>query len=98
MPLWAYALAAYLGLSILKIRTFLEHQAHERALGPHRHHRGSRPAGLPVSQQQPARGAPHAPQAALVPAAAHLLQQPDKYLRRNDGYRYASYAEIFRAT
>jgi fatty acid desaturase len=31
MPVWAYLLSAYLGLSILKIRTFLEHQAHERA-------------------------------------------------------------------
>jgi hypothetical protein len=27
MPVWAYSLSAYLGLSILKIRTFLEHQA-----------------------------------------------------------------------
>ena len=33
MPLWAYAIAAYLAISILKIRTFLEHQAHERARG-----------------------------------------------------------------
>ena len=31
MPLWAYALSIYLGLAVLKIRTFLEHQAHERA-------------------------------------------------------------------
>ena len=33
MPVWAYLLSAYMGLSILKIRTFLEHQAHERARG-----------------------------------------------------------------
>ena len=33
MPLWAYALSAYFALSVLKIRTFLEHQAHERASG-----------------------------------------------------------------
>ncbi|MEL7013472.1 MAG: fatty acid desaturase, partial [Pseudomonadota bacterium] len=33
MPLWAYVIAAYAGFSILKIRTFLEHQAHERASG-----------------------------------------------------------------
>jgi fatty acid desaturase len=31
MPLWAYGLAAYVGLSLIKIRTFLEHQAHARA-------------------------------------------------------------------
>ncbi|AHD10381.1 fatty acid desaturase [Phaeobacter gallaeciensis] len=28
LPFWAYLLAAYLGLAILKIRTFLEHRAH----------------------------------------------------------------------
>ncbi len=28
MPLWLYAIAAYAGLSIIKIRTFLEHRAH----------------------------------------------------------------------
>jgi fatty acid desaturase len=29
VPLWLYALSAYLGLAILNIRTFAEHQAHE---------------------------------------------------------------------
>lgn len=33
MPIWAYALAAYIGLSILKIHTFLEHRAYEQANG-----------------------------------------------------------------
>jgi len=33
MPLWALFTCAYVSLSILKIRTFLEHQAHERARG-----------------------------------------------------------------
>lgn len=31
LPLWAYALAAYGAMALLKIRTFLEHQAHARA-------------------------------------------------------------------
>lgn len=31
MPLWAYVLAAYAAFGILKIRTFLEHRAHEAA-------------------------------------------------------------------
>ena len=30
IPVWAYLLACYLGLSILKIRTFAEHRAHEK--------------------------------------------------------------------
>lgn len=31
MPLWAYVISAYMGLGILKIRTFLEHRAHEKS-------------------------------------------------------------------
>jgi fatty acid desaturase len=30
IPVWIYVLTAYLGLSILNLRTFAEHQAHER--------------------------------------------------------------------
>ncbi|MEW9919419.1 fatty acid desaturase [Marimonas sp. MJW-29] len=33
MPLWAYLAACYAALSVLRIRTFLEHQAHEKARG-----------------------------------------------------------------
>ncbi len=33
MPVWAFLLACYGGLSILKIRSFLEHQAHEHTAG-----------------------------------------------------------------
>ena len=33
MPLPAHVLAAYAGLSFLKVRTFLEHRAHERPRG-----------------------------------------------------------------
>ena len=33
MPVWLYVLCAYCGTSILKIRTFLEHKAHEQAAG-----------------------------------------------------------------
>lgn len=31
MPVWVYLLCAYCSLSVLKIRTFLEHRAHEKA-------------------------------------------------------------------
>ena len=33
MPVWAYGFALWIGLALLKIRTFLEHRAHERASG-----------------------------------------------------------------
>jgi fatty acid desaturase len=31
MPVWAYLVAAYVGTALLKIRTYLEHRAHEAA-------------------------------------------------------------------
>ncbi|WP_170477866.1 fatty acid desaturase [Ruegeria arenilitoris] len=31
MPVWTFVLAAYLGLGLVKIRTFLEHRAHEKS-------------------------------------------------------------------
>ncbi len=31
MPVWAFVLSAYLGLGLVKIRTFLEHRAHEKS-------------------------------------------------------------------
>ena len=33
MPLWAYLVACYIALGVLRIRTFLEHQAHEKVRG-----------------------------------------------------------------
>lgn len=33
MPVWAYLISAYLGLSLLKIRTFAEHRAHDKTRG-----------------------------------------------------------------
>ena len=33
MPIWAFVLSAYIGLGLLKIRTFLEHRAHEKVRG-----------------------------------------------------------------
>ncbi len=30
LPIWGYVLAAYVGLGLVKIRTFLEHRAHEK--------------------------------------------------------------------
>ncbi len=31
MPIWAFVLSAYIGLGLVKIRTFLEHRAHEKS-------------------------------------------------------------------
>jgi fatty acid desaturase len=97
MPVWAYGLAAYLGLSVLKIRTFLEHRAHEKAAGRTVVIEDRGPLALlflnnnfhAVHHAQP-RLAWHA-----LPGA--YAARPEHWLARNRGYRYGSYAEVFRA-
>lgn len=96
MPVWAYVLAAYLGYSLLKIRTFLEHRAHEafRARTVIIEDRG--PLALlflnnnlhVVHHMHPA-----------VPwyrLPSLYAARRDHYLRRNEAYVFASYGEIFR--
>ena len=96
MPVWAYVLAVYLGFSLLKIRTFLEHRAHEvcRARTVVIEDRG--PLALlflnnnyhVVHHMHPA-----------VPwyrLPALYASRRDHFLRRNDAYVYANYVEIFR--
>ena len=76
MPLWAYALSIYLGLAVLKIRTFLEHQAHERASARTVIIEDRGPlAFLFLNNNLHVVHHMH-PQAAVVSPAAHLLQQP----------------------
>ncbi|ABD56056.1 fatty acid desaturase [Jannaschia sp. CCS1] len=95
-PLWVYALACYGGLSLLKIRTFLEHQAHLRARGRTVIVEDRGPLAFlflnnnfhVVHHMHP-----------LVPwyrLPRLYAANKDKYLRCNDGYRYASYGQIFR--
>ena len=96
MPAWAYILSAYAGLSILKIRTFLEHRAHERARGRSVVIEGG--TILPfLFLNNNLHCVHHAkPQVAWYRLPAIYAAQRDEFLRRNDGYRYASYSEVFR--
>jgi fatty acid desaturase len=96
MPIWAYALAAYLGWSVLKIRTYLEHRAHDvaRARSVVIESRG--PLSLlflnnnfhAVHHSHPSMAWYRLPQA--------YFGNREHYLRRNDGYVYRSYAQVFR--
>lgn len=96
LPLWAYFLSVHFALSILKIRTFLEHRAHEKARG----------RTVVIEDRGPLAFLflnnnfhvvhhmhPRTPWYRL-PALYHARR--DHYLARNDGYRYRSYAEVFR--
>ncbi len=96
MPLWAYLIACYFGLSILKIRTFLEHQAHERARGRTViiEDRGIL-AFLFLNNNLHVVHHMH-PKLPWYRLPQIYFNNREKYLSRNDGYRYANYAEIFR--
>jgi fatty acid desaturase len=96
MPFWAYAVAAYAGLSILRIRSYLEHQAHVRA----------RARTVIIEDRGPLaflflKNNLHVvhhmhPSLPWYRLPRIYFDNREKYLRRNDGYRYDSYAEVFR--
>lgn len=94
MPVWGYLLAVWLGTGLLRIRTFLEHRAHDafRARTVVIEDRG--PLALlflnnnlhVVHHMHPA-----------VPwyrLPALYAARKEHYLRRNEGYLYRSYFEI----
>lgn len=96
MPGWAYLVSAYGGMSILKIRTYLEHRAHDLA----RCRTVIIDGGviLPfLFLNNNLHVVHHAkPNVAWYKLPALYRANRDEYLRRNEGYRYASYAEVFR--
>lgn len=96
MPVWAYVCCAYGALSILKIRTFLEHQAHERARGRTViiEDRGLL-AFLFLNNNLHVVHHMH-PRTPWYRLPRLYFTDPQRYLRRNDGYRFASYGEVFR--
>lgn len=96
MPVWAYVLSAYVGFGLLKIRTFLEHRAHET----------SRARSVIIEDRGPFsllflnnnfHAVHHSnPTLAWYKLPAHYAAKRDDYLLRNGGYVYGSYADIFR--
>jgi len=96
MPVWAFVLSSYAALSILKIRTFLEHQAHLRARGRTViiEDRGLL-AFLFLNNNLHVVHHMH-PKLPWYRLPALYFANRDKYLARNDGYMFPSYAAIFR--
>lgn len=96
MPLWAYFIAVYLGLAVLKIRTFLEHRAHEKSRGRTVVIEDRSILALlflnnnfhAVHHMHP--GVPWYDLPALYAAGKQ------RFLQVNEGYVYRSYAQIFR--
>jgi fatty acid desaturase len=96
MPIWAYALAAYSGLSILKIRTFLEHRAFEQANGRSVivEDRGIL-SFLFLNNNLHAVHHAH-PKVPWYNLPACYLDNKAKFLGENREYRFANYPTIFR--
>ncbi|MEM9715189.1 MAG: fatty acid desaturase [Pseudomonadota bacterium] len=96
LPIWAYLIAAYLGLSVLKIRTFLEHQAHEDS-----NHRsvivenGGIFGFLFLNNNLHHAHHTH-PQVPWYALPQLFQDQKDKFLVANGGYRYGSYWDVFK--
>jgi len=96
MPLWALVLSSYAALSILKIRTFLEHQAHLRARGRTVIIEDRGPlAFLFLNNNLHVVHHMH-PKLPWYRLPALYFANRARYLARNDGYMFASYAEVFR--
>ncbi len=95
VPLWAYGLACWAALGILRIRTFLEHRAHERS--------GAR--SVIIEDRGPLsilflnnnfHAVHHAhPNLPWHRLPAEYARRRSAFLRRNGGYRYRSYAQVF---
>ena len=96
MPVWAYLFCAYVALSILKIRTFLEHQAHERARGRTVIIEDRGPLSW-IFLNNNLHVVHHMhPKMPWYRLPELFRSNRERYLSRNDGYYFASYGEVFR--
>ena len=96
LPIWTYILAAYFGFGLLKIRTFLEHRADVTP----------RARSVIIEDHGPLaflflNNNLHAVHHANPGAPWYVLpdlyrQNAAQYQKRNQGYYYKNYAEIFR--
>ncbi len=96
MPFWAYLLAVWVGHGLLKIRTFLEHRAHEAA----------RARTVIIEDRglfsllflnNNFHAVHHCqPGVAWYRLPGVYLRDKARFLARNEGYAYRSYAQVFR--
>ncbi len=96
MPLWAYLVAVYLGLGLIKIRTFLEHRAHEavRARTAIVEDRGPL-SWLFLNNNLHVVHHAH-PDVPWFRLPRLYRERRERFLAMNEGYRYRSYGEVFR--
>ena len=95
IPFWQYLLGAWAALGILRIRTFLEHQAHEQAAGRSVIIEDRGPLAI-LFLNNNLHAVHHAkPGLAWYRLPGEYARRREWWLRRNGGYSYRSYAEVF---
>ncbi len=95
LPVWAYLIAAYIGNAIIRIRTFLEHRAHEVARGRSVIIEDRGPLAL-VFLNNNLHAVHHMhPKVPWYALPRLYAEQKERFLSANDNYRYASYWEVF---
>lgn len=97
MPWWSYLLAAWVGHGLLKIRTYLEHRAHDSARARTVVVEDRGPLALLFLNNNLHVVHHMHPNVPWYRLPAVYAANRDHYLRRNDGYVYRSYVDIFRA-
>ena len=94
MPIWAFLVACYLGVSVLLIRTFLEHQAHERHAARTVIIEDTGPLSL-LFLNNNLHAVHHArPTVAWYRLPALYRQEREKFLAHNGCYLYRSYLDV----
>jgi fatty acid desaturase len=96
MPFWAYGLAVYVALGVLRIRTFLEHQAHEQARARSVIIEDRGPLALLFLNNNFHIVHHMHPRVAWYRLPRLYRENAERFRRVNEGYVFASYAEVFR--
>lgn len=95
LPLWQLFIGAYLAMSVLKIRTFLEHRAHVAARGRSVIIEDRGLLSL-IFLKNNLHALHHcAPEVPWYRLQSLYAARRDEVMRRNEGYVYGSYAQVF---
>ncbi len=96
IPLWLYVVSAYLGFGLLKIRTYLEHRAHEQPRGRTVVVDDRGPLAFLFLNNNFHLVHHMQPEVPWYKLPKLFDANREKYLQRNEGYQYKNYLEIFR--
>ena len=96
LPVWAYLVACYGAMALLRIRTFAEHQAHDLARGRSVIIEDNGPLAL-LFLNNNLHAVHHAyPQVPWYRLPALYRRNKARFQRMNDGYLFTTYADVFR--